>query len=87
MAVFRNIIFDQSFGINSDHLSAVTSETPSPGDRFFLKPKSKENTLNIISSIGKTIDEYQEINDQGNLKTKYLITLFLLHLRIYLQST
>ena len=64
-SVSGNIVFDQSFGINSDSFTAVTSETPSPGDRFFLKPKSKENILNIISSIGKTIGEYQEINNQG----------------------
>lgn len=64
-SVSGNIVYDQSFGINSDSFSALTTETPSPGDRFFLKPKSKDNVLNIISSIGKTIKEYEEINDQG----------------------
>ena len=64
-SVSGNIVYDQSFGINSDSFSALTTETPSPGDRFFLKPKSKDNVLNIISSIGKTIKDYEEINDQG----------------------
>jgi flagellar hook-associated protein 3 FlgL len=64
-SVSGNIVYDQSFGINSDSFSALTTETPLPGDRFFLKPKSKDNVLNIISSIGKTIKEYEEINDQG----------------------